>query len=396
MGFLWFKSRIEKVLDAYERHGALAGFSAEVRQPDRLKSLTAIECAKVLERLEKLSKKPPAGQSYNDHFNPIAGLLDSEGSSVDLGRLDQLIDRIPAEHQDRRESLYRVLGRLQTRESLDRLMRRVESNPADPALKEVWSALITTVRDPKHKDILFPRLAILLARTECAGSVMEIANAFTDPPHPLKDHAPRLLDFLEHAEDEDLRSAAAWTLGLIGHVNAADALAAAASGGGGRLPVEAAQALLRLGDPRGSERIATMCGNPRLRWRCIEYLKEIGRQELIPVALRSPDIDAEDQLRRWLEHGMEYGKPPEEVHLLDASRRPWPGKGVVDCWLFRYRYGDAWGVGMSGPVVFSLSQDLDGQPIEQIYQAYQKWDTNPERGGPAFQKLADQVMDEGE
>jgi hypothetical protein len=133
MGILWFKSWIEKVLDAYERHSALEAFSAEINHADRLKSLTAVECAKVLECLEKLSKKPPAGQSYNDHFNPITGVLDSEGSPVDLGRLDQLIDRIPAEHRDRRKSLYRVLGRLQTRESLGRLMRRVE--PTLPILR---------------------------------------------------------------------------------------------------------------------------------------------------------------------------------------------------------------------------------------------------------------------
>lgn len=397
MGFLWFKSWLEKLLDALEEDGATTLFLLEPEDKERLKSLTKADCDLVLTRLERLSRSAPEEESYSDPFGVLAGLLDEEGSPTDLDRVDALLQAIPEDQEDRRAELYRILGRLQTRDSLDRLMRHVENRSNDPALKDIWSALITTKRDPKYQGVLFPRLTVLLKRKDCTVAVLEIANAFKEPPHPLKDHGPLLMDLLLQSDDEDVCSAAAWTLGLIGHREAAEALVKAAAGEGRRLPVEAAQALIRLGDARGAELIADLCRNPILRWRAREYLTELGKIDLIPVELRRPEIEAEDRLRSWLEHPNEFGKPPEEVALLDASRRVWPVQGPTDCWLFRYRYEVKWNVGIVGPTVFCLfSQELDGRPIEEIYKAYEKWHADPGRGAAAFKKAAEQVIDGAE
>jgi hypothetical protein len=392
MGFLWFRGWFEKVLDAVQQHGSLVLFTLAPEHHRRLKALTRAECKQAIARLERLAMRPPE-RDDNDRFGDIAGLLDEEGLPVDLDRIDALLVRIPFDHKNRRERLYRMLGRLQTRDSLDRLMRHVVARHNDPAFEMIWSALITTTRTPKHVDVLFPRLSSLLDREDCAAAVIDVANAFKDQPHPLREHGHRLLHWLQADVNEDLRSAAAWTLGLIEYRAAADALHAATTVGGRRLPVEAAQALVRLGDPRGPEAFAELCRNPVVRWRAVEYLKEARADSLIPTDVNTPSVAAEDALRRWLEHPNEYGRPPDEVLLLDASRRHWAGQGVVPCWLFRYRYGEEWDVGIAGPVVFSLfGKRLDSLPIEQIYRAYEEWDVNPKRGAPAFQELAKDVL----
>ncbi len=237
----------------------------------------------------------------------------------------------------------------------------------------------------------------LLGRADCAAHVMRIANAFKEPPHPLADRASEAAAWLAPDAEAGTRSAAVWTVGLMGYKPAAGALAALLDHEDGQLPVEAAQALVRLGDPRGTAAISKLCADPRRRWRAIAYVKEMDRADLVPPELRTPLVEAEDSLRQWLEHPNEYGKPPDEVELLDSSRRRWPGKGIVDCWLFRYRYGEEWDVGMAGPVTFALMGDkLADKPIVQIYGAYEAWDQNPKRGGPALQELAQKVLEESQ
>lgn len=77
----------------------------------------------------------------------------------------------------------------------------------------------------------------------------------------------------------------------------------------------------------------------------------------------------------WLRYPTEWGRWPDEIEEIDARRIPWPGKqGQVDCRLYRYRYGDVWETGLTGPITFSLGeQDFEGKPPEAIYAVYANW-----------------------
>jgi tetratricopeptide (TPR) repeat protein len=80
-------------------------------------------------------------------------------------------------------------------------------------------------------------------------------------------------------------------------------------------------------------------------------------------------------LIEWLSFPTEYGRPPDEIRLLDQRVLSWPDDPDPDeCWLFRYRYGDEWDIGFTGPFTFSLmGVGLDRRPVEDIYAAYRDW-----------------------
>jgi len=85
------------------------------------------------------------------------------------------------------------------------------------------------------------------------------------------------------------------------------------------------------------------------------------------------------EMVEWLSFPTEFGRPPDEIHLID--RRIWtlPGEdGPELCSLYRYRYDQEWDVGLTGPVTFSLiGEGLDGKPVEEIYAAYGAWNSQP-------------------
>jgi len=57
------------------------------------------------------------------------------------------------------------------------------------------------------------------------------------------------------------------------------------------------------------------------------------------------------------------------------------------------RYGDEWSVGMTGPLTFGLG-GLAEKSVEEIYQAYEQWDRDPERGAAAIKKRLKTVLEE--
>ncbi len=380
-------------MDAVGEHGELARFVIKGKSGQRLAKLTRRECDRIVRRLESLSEAPPEG--VNDPFANIALLLEEAELPVDIDRLDRLMTRVPYAQDERRRVLYRVLARLYRRDALERFMQIVVKHRDDPALDELDISLLGYVREPRLVDVLFPRLSCLLEREDCAAAVMEVANAFKVGPHPLATSADVLLRLLS-AKDNDVRAAAAWTLGSIGDSRAVPALLPIAESGG-RSGMEAAQSLLRLGNQRGGELLSVCCGDARVRWRARAYLKEVKAEAFIPEAARHPDLIAEDELRQWLEFPTEYGQPPEAIELIDGSRRNWPGKGPTQCWLFRCRKRaeDAWDVGIVGPTTFVLfGKQLADLPIEQMYQHYENWQSDPKRGAPAMRDLAERVYDD--
>jgi len=85
------------------------------------------------------------------------------------------------------------------------------------------------------------------------------------------------------------------------------------------------------------------------------------------------------EMVEWLSFPTEFGRPPDEIHLID--RRIWtlPGEdGPELCSLYRYRYDQEWDVGLTGPFTFSLTgEELDGKPVEEIYAAFGAWHSQP-------------------
>jgi HEAT repeat protein len=378
---MWpFKSWIERLLDGLEARDDNAALATSFVFADRLERASASEVRAILKRLERAVRVPPGADdpitTLRDPAERMARLLWHEALPVDVTHFERIIASCP--EPKRRGALLVALGRIGTPDSLDLLARLAAQRPDDEAWADLGIAMIPTVRRPAHRDILFPRLAALLPHLRSARAVMDTANAFEDPPHPLKGHEQTLASHLLSQADEDIRGGAAWTLGLIGARSTTDALFQVAREPGCFVPLEAAQALVRLGDRRGIDVLVRLCGDAKLRHRAVALLQEVARHE-IPAAALEPDVVAEDRLRRWLEHPSEYGQAPDAVQLLDKSRRSWPGHAEpLDCRLFRCRTGarEKWDVGLVGPTTFVLfGEELDGRPVDEIYRAYEDWES---------------------
>jgi hypothetical protein len=71
----------------------------------------------------------------------------------------------------------------------------------------------------------------------------------------------------------------------------------------------------------------------------------------------------------WLAHPLEYGRPPDEIHLLAQK----PVRGVVNR-LWRYRYDDRWDVGITGVVTFAFEDGhCNSMTPDQMFAEYLGW-----------------------
>jgi hypothetical protein len=83
--------------------------------------------------------------------------------------------------------------------------------------------------------------------------------------------------------------------------------------------------------------------------------------------------EQERNLVEWLKHPLEFGRPPDEIAVLDARDRPWPDHDdEVSCALFRFRYGADWQVGIVGPFTFSKEFPQDAT-VEMIYDGFESF-----------------------
>lgn len=92
---------------------------------------------------------------------------------------------------------------------------------------------------------------------------------------------------------------------------------------------------------------------------------------LIFWAASDPMLD----MVEWLSFPTEYGRVPDEIQSFDARRIDWPGYDFqIDAQLFRFRYGDKWDYGLTGPLTFAFGDNnFEGKPAEEIYAAYAGW-----------------------
>jgi hypothetical protein len=142
--------------------------------------------------------------------------------------------------------------------------------------------------------------------------------------------------------------------------------------------MEAAWAAARSGDARALARLQGWSKSPKTRSRAMAYLQELGSPPVPVNAKERPQLDAMAEMSQWLEHPMEFGRPPDHLELYDHRRLFWPPTNDErDVWLLRYRYDDGAkeGVGMVGSVTFALfGVETARLPAEDIYALHCCWE----------------------
>lgn len=281
---------------------------------------------------------------------------------------------------------------------------------APPATAPVAAIPFAALLQLKEFDpsALFPRLLEALAYPQTAALVLDVANHWTRQgllaAHPAVDRVATLSELLgdviqrltrfeegspktdrtlAHArqtveESVSLCVSLCDALGLIGDPRAAGKLHSTLEIGHRRLRVEAAAALARLGDSTGVDALVELAADPASRTRALAYLEELSAIDRAATTDRAPAARAAAQLSDWLAEPAQFGAPPHNIRAIDARRLYWPGYDEpVDCRLFVYEYrarnSGLSGVGIVGPVTFSLAADLEDLPPDDIYAAFAGW-----------------------
>jgi hypothetical protein len=413
---------------SYCEHLAAAQVSAADLPPLLAQLATLPEAAK--------DETAPAGERLAaDRFWAIA--LEKLWRGVTAS---DLADNLTAESVAAAAELYRRLGQAsRARQHLLRLLAGSGQRIALAAFAEL------TVSDPpgdandvllafvplfQHKnyppDALFPRLLDALHNATLATVVLDLANYLSRSGRVAKHPAAarvdrlgillggvvgRLARFEEHPEEfarskDELNQIVSDSTGLvvalvnalamIGDPRVTGKLHQALELSHRRIRTEAASALARLGDERGTEVLVDMASEPVVRLRALATLEDLEQLDKVSEEYRSPAARAEAELAVRLALPTYFTAPPRRLELVDARRMSWPGyEEPMDCYLFRYEYRFAdrgfEGIGIAGPLTHAFRADLADLPPLDIYAAYAGWGTEHEE---IREQLADEMSDD--
>ncbi len=262
----------------------------------------------------------------------------------------------------------KILALLGSKEALAFIADRIkeENGPKDFMISVALGAI-----NPKtpHVDVLFPALAPVLAYSDFrAVAVLDLASqlalAGSLKRHPGADQLDKLRGFIASKDEGEFSYAhsACLALAFIPGAAAEKLLVTAEDHPDSNVRLEATYALARRDHPGSDKRLAKAALNPATSQRAIEYLKEIGKAQLVPGEVNDPLFAAKAEMLSWLAHPMEYGRPPESIELWDRRTIYWPPTDDKrEFFLFKYTYppkraGEAAdvGVGLVGSTTFSL------------------------------------------
>jgi hypothetical protein len=158
----------------------------------------------------------------------------------------------------------------------------------------------------------------------------------------------------------------------------------------GKVQLEAAWTSAALGSAAGVKYLRRLCLSPATSAAACSYLRELGREEMIPQEAMDPQFLAMVDLCTWLASSSEFGRVPDHLDLYDTRELVWPPTNDRRrVWLFKFTYyaepdgtsyktptaGDVTGVGMVGSVTYVLrDEDTAGQPPLDVYALHCCWE----------------------
>jgi hypothetical protein len=222
------------------------------------------------------------------------------------------------------------------------------------------------------------------------SNTLALAEKIKNHPFDSLSGVQRLHQYLtdtERAHFSFAQSAAA-SLPFISHPLRQNLLALALDHPCGDVQMEGAWASAKLGSSAGVQFLARTCLDPVRGKQAAQYLRELDAEEAIPVQALDPSFQAQLDLTSWLAHPDEFGRPPDEISLMDTRELYWPPcRDRRRVWLFRYRYQVAEdrispgghrydvGVGMVGSITFSLIGETCPEMLaEDIYALHCCWE----------------------
>jgi hypothetical protein len=293
--------------------------------------------------------------------------------------------------------LLKLFALYRDRRGTERIIQAVREDLSSQG--QLWSVIFRQF-DQEHPDnrVLLDALRDPLPQGFIAVAYLDWCNALALAEqcahHPFDSSAGQILlhDYLTDPDPHHFSFAqsAAASLPFLHPARRQDLLALALDHPCADVQMEGAWASAKLGSAAGVHFLARLCLDPARSKQAAQYLCELDLEEAIPQQAKDAQFQAQAALSSWLAHPQEFGRPPEEMVLLDTRELYWPPtRDRRRVWLFRYRYevpADPeetdtthhlyeTGVGMVGSITFSLlGETHPDMPPEDLYALHCCWE----------------------
>lgn len=376
-----------------------------------------------LERLADAPKKLPCGvaaptpEPASEPVTPLSVLaslfqrVQSEEAcavleATGVKRLIEIYDRRlpqPDRHRDDLLFVLKVLTLYRVQAGVERIAAAVARGlwPQDG----LWEVIFRQFdAEHPHRQYLCDALREPLPTGFCAVAYLDFCNGLAiqgalEDAHPFDTEQGKAMLEVWLADNEADRHSFAHSataaLPFIGRPERDQLLSLALDHASQSVQLEAAWASAMVGSAGGVKLLRRHCLDPRISAIARAYLRELGHEEAVPAEALEPRFLAEAEACAWLSHPQEYGRPPQEVRLLDDRTLAWPPtKDERHLFLVAFTYDAPGpderpdrGVVMVGSVTFALFGETSAeQAPEDAYALHCCWELELHRDPRAPEK----------
>lgn len=294
----------------------------------------------------------------------------------------------------------KVFALYSTREGTERIIRAGRLGIASNRM--MWSVILEQF-DSAHPQATYlieqlraplPSGSLGIAYLECANR-LAAAEVITAHPFDTDEGCDKLVIWLRAVGcPQALRAAhaVAASLQFLDKSRCRDVLALALDHQCPTVQIEAAAATVRLGNMSGQKLLIRWCRDARFTREARKQLESLGCASEIPDECCESDFLAMAEMCQWLSNPHEFGRPPDEIELIDSRVLYWPPTNDLrQVWLFAYEYeaetehDEDHGVGMVGSVTCSLVGETTADlPASDVYALHCCWElqTNDDPRAP--------------
>jgi hypothetical protein len=285
-----------------------------------------------------------------------AMFLSGHSSSLRLA-VDLLVDSPPGDWKDTALGLSTLMQSTNWKlvDVFPRILESEHPSVLAPALDLANSMVRKHGVTPHPAACKFDSLLIVF------GAVTMQLQALEENPRKFSDNVQAIQRILFDAVS--LLVASCDSFALIGDPRAIGKLNQAIELKHRRIKLEAAYALVKLGESRALELIVQLLPDDSSRSRAIAYLHELSAEDRIGAEWTSSLAKAKSDLAIWLSQPEQFAIPPSKIQLVEQRTMNWPGfEGPQECFLLQFEYGTGDGsysnVGFAGPFASAMSLDI--------------------------------------
>ena len=399
MNFRFGRSRLKRAIEQGLANGKL---DDELRELGDLKLKSRADAEAVCWGLQQLVKGRTLqlGQKAYALAGLFQSIADEECEATEvllkegIPELLRLFDEIgSAPEGDLSNPLLAILKILALYGTTDGTLKIIEAarRPLQPGAY-MWSVILGSFK-PGHpqNELLYGSLRDPLPPDFIGVSLLDAANACliegAEMPHPFdtSEGIRRLRTWLTNADEAEYSYAHSATAALpfLSHPDRDELLSLAMKHPETGVQLEAAWAAAKLGHQEGLCRLAKACRDFKHAATAKRYLRELGRENVIPPEANDPGFEALAEFAQWLAHPSELGRTPDDLQIVDHRQLAWPpGRELKPFWLIKYTVKDTTGLGeddvecgLVGSTTFCFfSYKLTQRPPEDAYAVHCYWE----------------------